>query len=188
MILLVAGLVLFLGIHLVPVLPPLRASVAARMSERSYKLAFSAISGIGLVLIVVGVALAPRNVPLFAPSSFAIVIAPPAMAIALTLLAAANLKGHIRRFVRHPMLAGVILWSAVHLCANGDVASTVLFGAFLAWALVDLVSAIARRAVRAFEPRIPHDAIAVVAGSAAAFAIAILHRVLFGVRVVPFGL
>ena len=185
---LVAGLVLFLGIHLVPVFPPVRAALVARTSEARYKGIFAAVAGIGLVLIVAGFYLAPRNVPLFAPSPLAIAIAPAAMAVALTLLAAANLRGHLRAFVRHPMLAGTIVWSGVHLAANGDLASTLLFGAFLAWALVDLVSAILRGAVRRFEPRIAHDVIAIVAGVGTALAFAFLHRVLFGVRVVPFGL
>ena len=188
MLALFAGLVLFLGIHLVPAFPPLRAALAARVGEATYKTTFSAVSGVGLVLIVLGFSWAPRNVPWFGPSPLAIAIAPVAMAVAFTLHAAASLEGHLRRWVQHPMLAGTIVWSGVHLAANGDVASTVLFGAFLAWALVDLVSAIARRAVRPFAPRFAHDLIAVAAGSVAALAFAFLHRVLFGVRVVPFGL
>jgi uncharacterized membrane protein len=185
---LAAGLVLFLGIHLVPVVPPLKAALVARLGERGYKGTFSAISGVGLMLIIAGFAYAPRGVPLFAPSPLAIALAPWAMAAAFVLLAAANLRGHLRRIVRHPMLVGTIVWSGVHLAANGDVASTVLFGAFLAWASVDLVSAIARHAVREFEPRLAHDAIALAAGVAAALGFAVLHRMLFGVRVVSFGL
>lgn len=188
MVVLVAGLVLFLGIHLVPAFPPLRAAIAARVTEATYKGVFSAVSAVGLVLIVIGFAWSPRQMPLFAPSPLAIAFAPAAMVVSLTLFAAANLKGHLRRLVVHPMLVGTIVWSSVHLAANGDVASTVLFGAFLAWAFVDLVSALARRAVRKFEPRLAHDAIAIVAGLGAALAFAYLHRVLFGVRVVPFGL
>ena len=51
---LVAGLVLFLGVHLVPVVPSLRARMMARWGERSYRGRFSVISAIGLVLIVLG--------------------------------------------------------------------------------------------------------------------------------------
>ena len=188
MLLLVAGLVLFLGIHLVPVFPALRAGLVARWGEGRYKTLFSAVSGVGLALIVVGFALAPRQVPLFAPWPAAIAIAPAAIALALVLVAAGNLKGYIRQVVRHPMLAGTLIWSGVHLLANGDVASTLLFGAFFAWAAIDLVSAIARRAVKAFTPRLVHDAIALAGGAGAAFAFAYLHRILFGVRVMPFGL
>ncbi len=187
MSMLVAGLVLFLGVHLVPVFPPGRAGLVARHGDRRYRAAFSAIAGIGLALIVVGFARAER-IALFAPSPAAIAAAPWAMAISMILFAAANLKGHLRRAIGHPMLAGTILWSGVHLFANGDVAGTLLFGGFLAWAVVDLASAIARRAVKAFEPRVAHDAIAIAGGLAVFAAIAFLHRPLFGVRVVPFGL
>ncbi|CAG0992218.1 hypothetical protein BURK1_02331 [Burkholderiales bacterium] len=188
MTLLVAGLVLFLGIHLLPTLPRLRAALVSRAGDRGYRIAFSVASAVGLVMIVAGFGRAPRAEALFAPSPLAVSAAPWAMALAFTLFAAANLRGHLRRIVRHPMLAGTIVWSGVHLAANGKVASSVLFGAFLAWALVDLASAIRRRAVRTFAPRITHDAIAVAAGIAAMLAFAMLHRVLFGVRVVPFGL
>ena len=188
MLVLVAGLVLFLGIHLVPALPPLRLALVARIGEGAYKTTFSVVSALGLGLIVLGFAWAPRQVPLFAPSPLAVAIAPAAMVVSLTLFAAANLKGHLRRVVGHPMLVGTIVWSSVHLAANGDVASTWLFGAFLAWALVDLASSIARRTAKAFEPRLAHDVVAIAAGAGAALAFAFLHRVLFGVRVVPFGL
>lgn len=187
MALLVAGLVLFLGVHLVPAFPSRRGAMLSRWGERRYKAAFAAIAGLGLVLIVAGFARAPR-VPLFAPWPEAIAAAPYAMALSMILFAAANLRGHLRRAIGHPMLAGTILWSGVHLAANGDLAGTLLFGGFLAWALADLASAVSRRAVKAFQPRIAHDAIAVVAGLAAFVAIAALHRVLFGPRVVSFGL
>ena len=188
MALLVAGLILFLGVHLVPVAPALRASLVSRYGERSYRGAFSALSAIGLVLVVVGFGRSRGGPALFAPEPNAIALAPYAMAASFTLFAAANLRGHLRRIVGHPMLVGTILWAGVHLAANGDPASTILFGAFLAWALVDLASAIARRAVRVFEPNVAHDAIAVVAGIGGMLAFAALHRVLIGVKVVPFGL
>jgi len=188
MLLLVAGLVLFLGIHLFPVFPAFRAGLIARWGEGRYKGMFSAASGIGLALIVVGFALAPRQVPLFAPSPTATAIAPAVVALALVLVAAGNVQGHLRRVVQHPMLVGTLLWSGVHFLANGDVASTLLFGAFFAWAAIDLVSAIARRAVKTFTPRLAHDVIAIVGGVGLALAAAWLHRILFGVRVVPFGL
>ena len=38
------------------------------------------------------------------------------------------------------MLWAVVLWGVAHLFANGSAADVVLFGAFLAWALLDLSS------------------------------------------------
>ena len=45
------------------------------------------------------------------------------------------------------MLAGVKLWAAAHLLANGDLGSIILFGSFLGWAVFDRIS-LKRRADR----------------------------------------
>jgi uncharacterized membrane protein len=185
---LVVGLVLFLGIHLVPAVPPLRRALVGQWGENRYRMLFSVASAVGLVAIGIGFGHADRQTRVFAPVPEAIALARVAVPVALILLAAANMKGHIRRIVRHPMLAGVLIWSTVHLLANGDLAGTVLFGAFLAWATVDLVSSLQRGTAKPFTPRLAHDAIAVFAGIAATVAFMLLHRVLFGVAIVPFGL
>lgn len=187
MLLLVAGLILFLGIHLVPTLPGLRFALVQRWGEQRYKGAFSLVSLAGLALIIGGYATAAPGARLFEPSPTAIAIAPYAMTLSLVLLAAANLRSHIRRVLRHPMLLGVAIWASVHLLANGDTRGTVLFASFLAYATVDLVSAVQRHATKLFAPTARHDLIAVVAGTIATLAVMALHRVLFGVAVVPWG-
>jgi uncharacterized membrane protein len=190
MTLLVAGLVLFLGTHLVPTVPALRAALQGALGERRYRAAFSLVSAIALVAVVAGFAHTGEagRARVFAPLPGAIAIAPYAMVASFVLFAAANLRGHIRHALGHPMLLGLLVWSLVHLLANGDRRGTVLFGAFLAYALVDLASAIARRAVKSFEPQAKHDVIAVAGGTLVALAVMTLHRMLFGVAVVPFGL
>jgi uncharacterized membrane protein len=185
--LLLAGLALFLGIHLLPMLPSLRATLVARWGEQRYKGVFSLTSAAGFVLIVAGYAAAADGARLFAPFPVARAIAPFAMVASFILFAAANMRGHLRRIVRHPMLLGLLLWASVHLLANGDRTGTVLFGAFLAYAIVDLVSVIRRGAVKDFVPVPKHDLIAVAGGAAVALAVMIFHRILFGVAVVPFG-
>ena len=187
MTILVAGLVLFLGIHLVPAVPQARAALAQTWGENRYKGAFSLVSALGLVLIVVGYAFSDDRVRVFAPVPAARAIAPYAMIVSFILFAAANMRGHLRLAVRHPMLLGLLIWSVVHLLANGDRTGTVLFGAFAAYALVDLVSAIARGAVKSFEPTAKHDVIAVAGGTVVALLVMTLHRVLFGPAVVPFS-
>src|SRR5207248_9694473 len=138
MTLLVAGLALFLGIHLLPVVPPLRDALQGRLGANGYRGAFTIASLAGVVLIVVGYRAAGRGEQLFAPMPAAVAIAPYAVTLSFVLFAAANMRTHIRKALRHPMLLGVLIWAAVHLCANGDTRGTVLFGAFLVWALVDL--------------------------------------------------
>ena len=184
---LVAGLVLFLGIHLVPALPPARVAIATKWGENRYKGAFSLISALGLVLIVAGYALSDDRTRVFAPVPAARAIAPYAMVVSFILFAAANMRGYLRRSIRHPMLIGLLIWSTVHLLANGDRTGTVLFGAFVVYAIVDLGSAVARDAVKSFEPTVKHDVIAVIGGTVVALAVMTFHRLLFGVPVVPFS-
>ena len=181
------GLALFLGIHLVPAAPGLRAALAGRIGDGPYKGVFSLVSLAGLVLIVVGYRAAGTGAQLFAPLPAAIAAAPYAVTLAFVLFAAANMRTHLRRALRHPMLLGTLIWAAVHLVANGDTRGTVLFGAFVAYALVDLASAAGRGAVKPFEPTARHDVIAIVAGIAIALVVMTFHRPLFGVAVVPFG-
>jgi uncharacterized membrane protein len=187
MLLLIAGLTLFLGVHLVPAVPSLRAALAARFGEQRYKGVFTLASAVGLVLIVAGYAGAGARAPVFAPYPAAVSLAPYAMIVSFVLFAAANMRGHLRRIVRHPMLIGLLLWATVHLLANGDRTGTLLFGAFLAYAVVDLVSAIGRGTVKSFVPTAKHDLIAVAGGTALALVVMAFHRVLFGVAVVGFG-
>ena len=187
MTLLIAGLAIFLGVHLLPTMPRLRQALVESLGELRYRGVFSLVSALGIALIVAGYAWSDDRTRLFAAVPAAKAIAPSMMTLSFVLFAAANMRGHLRRWLRHPMLVGVIVWSAVHLLANGDRTGTVLFGAFLAYALVDLASAIRRGAVRRFEPTAKHDAIAIVAGILVALAVMTFHRVLFGVPVVPFG-
>ena len=188
MTLLVVGLALFLGIHLVPAFPPLRLALAARLSEGGYKGAFSLVSAVGLVLIVLGFARAPAAERVFAPFPAAIAIAPVAMTVAFILLAAANMRGYLRHGLKHPMLLGMGIWSTVHLLANGDLRGTLLFGGFLAYAIIDLISASSRNATKIFAPAAKFDVMAILGGVAVAIAVMTLHRLLFGVAVVAFGI
>jgi uncharacterized membrane protein len=100
------------------------------------------------------------------------------------LLFATYLPGRISAATRHPMLVATKLWALAHLLANGTLASTVLFGSFLAWAVVDRISLKRRapRSVPAAPPSRYNDAIAVVAGLGLyAAVIGALHLWLIGV-------
>ncbi len=187
MTLLLAGLALFVGAHLLPTIPALRSALLARLTEGPYKGMFSLVSALGIVLIVVGFSHAPPGPQLFAPSTAAIAIAPIAVTVAFVLFAAANMRTHIRRVLQHPMLLGLLIWAIVHLLANGDLRTTVLFGTFVAYAIVDLASAVHRHAVKPVVPQAKFDVIAIGAGVALALVVMTFHRSLFGVPVVPFG-
>jgi uncharacterized membrane protein len=185
MTLLIAGLLVFFGIHLVPTLVPLRRRLAAWKGEGPYQLGYSLVAAAGLALVVYGKAIAPY-VPVYEPPLWTTHITWGLMWLAVTIFPAAYLPSNLKRFVRHPFLWGVALWAVAHLLANGDLASLLLFGAFGLYALYDMCSA-NRRGAALSDVRQPlwRDAVLVAVGTAAYLLIIRLHPLLFGVAVNP---
>ena len=151
MLTLVAGLVIFLAIHLVPTVPDLRRGLVERFGEGAYKAIFSVVSLAGFALIVYGYGKlqgAPgKNPILFDPPLWTRHITMLLMLLSFVLLAAAYIPSRIRTAVKHPMLLAVKLWALGHLITNGDLASLALFGSLLAYAVYDLISAKKRAAM-----------------------------------------
>ena len=189
MTLLVVGLLVFLGIHTVGIVAPRwRDERVARMGLGPWKGVYSALSAVGLVLIVVGYGLARQNpVVLYSPPLWTRHLALLLMVPVFPLLIATYLPGRIQRLARHPMLVAVKLWSLAHLVANGTAADVLLFGSFLVWAVADRI-AVKRRPVAwtRMVPPVPtssgNDIIAIVAGLGLYVAFLYgLHRLLIGV-------
>ena len=173
MTLLILGLVLLLGTHSVPMSPPLKQTLVARLGALPYKILFWTLSGIGLLLIVIGFGQfrgSSQDIRLWSPATWSRDVAYVLMLPAFILLAAAFSPSHIRQLVGgHPLLLGVILWAITHLMTNGHLAGLLLFGGFLLWALLDLVSVNQRGAVGPFGAKPSTgtgDIIAVVIGCA----------------------
>jgi uncharacterized membrane protein len=188
MSLLILGLALFLGGHTIPAVPGLRAGLLARMGERPYRVAFSLVSAAGLALVVIGFARAPSEPRWFDPSLAAMHAARVVVPLAFVLIAAAHMKSHLRARLGHPMLIATLLWSAVHFLANGEERTSLLFGGFFIWTVLDLVSLSIRPAKpRDWTPAIRYDAMALAGGLILGLAVMALHRVFFGVAVVNWG-
>jgi uncharacterized membrane protein len=144
MTLLIAGLLLFIGVHLLPTRPALRTALIGGIGERPYKALFALISAVGLVLLVFGYGhmqtLGRGNPQLWLPPAWGRHLAFLLMIPAMILLVAAYVPSRLRLAVGHPMLTALMLWAGAHLLANGDLASVVLFGSFLAYAAYDRIS------------------------------------------------
>ena len=143
MLVLILGLVLFLGIHSVRIFAAdFRLTQIASGGEQRWKGIYSVISLLGFVLIVWGFALArPDAALLYEPPVWMKHINALLMLLSLIALAASSFPaGRIKAILKHPMLVGVKLWAVGHLLANGDLASVLLFGSFLAWAVLDRIS------------------------------------------------
>ena len=190
MVRLLAGMVVFLGVHSISIVAPAwRDRMAAAIGEWPWKGLYSIVSLVGFLLLVGGYAAARLDpVVLYVPPAGLRHVAALVMLPVFPLLLAAYLPGRIKTATKHPMLVAVKAWALAHLLANGMLADLVLFGGFLAWAVVDRIS-LKRRPARPL-PAAPasgaNDLIAVVGGLAiyGAF-VAFLHQRWFGVA--PFG-
>ncbi len=189
LLILIAGLVLFLGTHMLTTQRELRAKAIAATGEGGYKIGYSLVSAVGLALIVWGFARyrATGWIDVWYPPVAMKHIAAALMLPAVILLVASYIRGRIYTTLKHPMLAGVKLWAAAHLLANGDLGSIILFGSFLGWAVFDRISLKHRSDAGA--PPIPvggptNDLIAVAVGIVAYLALAFaFHPVVIGVPV-----
>lgn len=178
------GLLLFLGIHCLPHFQAARQSLILRVGEMRYKGLFSLISAAGLAMIVAGV-MQRDYIHLWNSPAWSRELIIGAMLPASILLCSANFSNNIQRLTRHPMLIGLLLWSASHLFANGDLASLMLFGGFLCFALFDLwsVSGVARSATNNASVQTPvwRDLVALSLGVVTYAALLWWHGELFGV-------
>ncbi len=186
----IAGLVVFLGAHTLTTQRELRARLIASTGEGTYKILYSLVSAVGLALIVWGFARyrATGMYAVWDPPVATKHIAAALMLLAVIMVVASYIRGRIYTTLKHPMLAGVKLWAAAHLLANGDLGSIILFGSFLAWAVFDRISL--KRRSDAGAPPIPvggmtNDLIAVAVGVVAYLALAFaFHPAVIGVPVV----
>ena len=190
LLVMILGLVLFLGVHTLPAQPELRARLIASSGEGGYKVGYALVSVLGLVLIVWGFAhyRASGRIDVWYPPKMLKHVAVGLMLPAVIMVVASYIRGRIYTAVKHPMLAGVKLWAAAHLLANGDLGSIVLFGSFLGWAVFDRISL--KHRTDSGAPPIPiggpgNDLVGVAVGLVAYLALAFaFHPVVIGVPVV----
>ncbi|HEY6981537.1 NnrU family protein [Reyranella sp.] len=188
MVLLIVGLVVFLGIHTLTTLRGPRAALMERLGEGGYKGLYSVVAAVGLALIIWGFSR-------YRDSGYVQIWSPPEelrpvtfvlMWLAFVALAAAySPAGKIKGTLRHPMLVAVKAWALAHLLANGDLGALVLFGAFLAWAVYDRIAVKRRGDTGARTMEVTWgDGMALGIGTAVFVAMFWLHPLLFGLPIV----
>src|SRR6516165_1155253 len=186
----ILGLALFFAAHMFTTKREARAQTIARLGEGTYKILYSLVSLAGLAMIVWGFGhyRATGWIDVWYPPTAMKHITVALMLPAVILVVASYLRGRIYATLKHPMLAGIKLWAAAHLLANGDLGSIILFGSFLGWAVFDRISLKHRSDAGA--PPIPvggvtNDLIAIVVGVVAYLALAfVFHPAVIGIPVI----
>lgn len=183
MIMLILGIVLFFGVHMIRVVAPnLRARQIAA-NERRWKGLYALVSLAGFVLLVWGYASWRAEAPqLYLPPEWGKHVTFLFVLIAFILLVAAyQPPGLIRARLQHPMLIGTAFWGIGHLLANGDAAGVLLFGSFAVYGVWNLIAQMRRDQPKVVSKGYRGDIIAVVAG-VVVYAVTLiwLHPILFG--------
>jgi uncharacterized membrane protein len=184
----ILGLIVFLGAHVFVTMRGERAALVARLGVAPYRLLFSLVSIVGIVLIGYGFAAyrAAGPIAVWYPPPWTRHIVEGLMWPASIMVAAAYIPGNIKRVLKHPMLVGVKTWAFAHLCANGDLGGMILFGSVLAWAVYDRITL--KRRSDPGAPPIPagggkNDVIAVVVGTIIYLLLGLVfHPIVIGVR------
>ena len=143
MLVLILGIVVFLGIHSVRIVAPQwRLAKIAQWGEGKWKGLYSLVSLVGLVLLVWGFGMARLEAPiLYEPPVWMKHIVLLLMLFAFIFLGLFIAKpGKLKPALKHPMLIAIKTWALAHLLANGDLASLILFLSFLAWAVFDRIA------------------------------------------------
>ena len=187
MIYLIAGIVLFLGIHSVRAFAPSFRDAQVAQSPMRWKMIYSVISIAGFALLIWGYGQARQdNVFLYELPTWLKHVQFLLMIPAMILLVASQLPtGRIKKAVKNPMTLAVKIWAFSHLLVNGDLASVLLFGSFLAWAVLLVISAKKREQTFPASTSFVVDIVAVIGGIGlwVAFMLA-LHEWLIGVPVI----
>ena len=180
MFILVIGLMLFLGVHLLREFR-LREPLLVRLGEGPYKGLYSLAALAGLGLVIWGKSVAPF-VMVWQPVYELRTITHFLMLPAWILVVAGNVPmSHLRQHTVHPMLLGTALWGGSHLWANGDLASILLFGSFTLWALFKFISLLRSKPASRARPSWLWDVFVVVLGFSLYGVVMIYHGQLFGI-------
>ncbi len=170
MTLLIAGLFLWTAAHYFKRLMPAQRAAMGNAGKGVVAVALLA----SVVLMVLGYR-AADFIPVWTPPTFLMHVNNTLMLFALWVYgssAAKGAKAWPADRIRHPQLTGFKIWAVAHLLVNGDLASILLFGGLLAWAVGEVI--LINRAEPEWTPPAK-------AGMATKVRLAVITLVLYGV-------
>ncbi len=139
MAVLIAGLALWIGAHLLKrIAPGLRATMTLRLGTGGARGVIALLLVVSIVLMVLGYRDAEYIGSYILPF-WSLYVVHGLMFLAIVFLIMSFWGGTLKHYFRHPMLMAVAIWAVAHLLANGDLASLVLFGGMWIWAVLEIL-------------------------------------------------
>lgn len=139
MSLLIIGLALWSGLHFIPSIAiPFRNQLISKLGEKKYKIIFSVLVVTSISIMVLGWR-SIEPVSIYIPPGWGASVTDLLMIVTFILFSAAHSESNVRRFIRHPQLTGLVMWSIAHLLSNGDNRSLILFGTLGVWAIAEII-------------------------------------------------
>lgn len=185
MLLLTVGLILFFSIHSLPfIAPQWRERKRREWGAPAWRWIHSFGSIVAVGLIAWGYA-AARVTPvvLYVPPAWTRNVTLLLMLAVFPMVYATFLPCRIHSALKYPDLVAIKTWAVAHLLANGMLADVLLFGGFLAWAVVNRISL--KHRVRSLPLGVAspfNDLVCVIAGVVTYLLILLfLHRALIGI-------
>jgi uncharacterized membrane protein len=133
-VLLILGVALWCAAHFFQRLLPEQRAAMGDAGKGAVALALV----VSILLMIFGYRMTDF-IHVWAPPTFMVHINNLLVLIAIYMMSPAGAKGRLLNKMRHPMLGGFKLWAFAHLLVNGDLASIVLFGGLLAWAVAEVI-------------------------------------------------
>ena len=144
----------FLVLHAVPVRPPVKPWLVAKVGAKGFTVLYSVVSVLALAWLIGAAGRAPY-VGLWAPAPWQswvpiVVMLPVILLVALAIgrpnpysfgggaSAFDPTRPGTVRLTRHPLLLALGLWAGVHMVPNGDLAHVLLFGTFAGFAVLGM--------------------------------------------------
>jgi uncharacterized membrane protein len=186
MCLLILGLVLWSGIHLFPsIAKGTRENIISKLGLGPFKVIFALLIVLSVILIVFGWR-STEPIDVYTPQSWGRHVTFLLVFLTFILFVAARRKTNIKRFLRHPQLTGLVLWSIGHLLANGDNRSLILFCWLAVWAILEMIM-ISRREGEWKKPdpvSVKYDVITGIGGCVLYAVLLLAHPYLSGIKLI----
>lgn len=138
MILMLAGLALFVAIHILAACRKTGSGGLAGMGTTTYRIIHGVVALAGVLMIAYGFGQWRAEGPaqLYVPPVGLRHLALILMLFACIFAVAALVPSHIKARLKFPFLVAIKTWALAHLLANGDAATVTLAVVILAWAVV----------------------------------------------------